>query len=211
MKLYHYMDAAAYRSLNENGYVIGSPEHSTFPDFAEAYAWLADVMADRIGPAPQHAHPRWPVFSWHLHNGLDPVAYDAVMEYEDKTGLLVGFDVPDDLCVLSDFDDWHYILNGWYLPTYGIDEPAADKECEDFDARCKTAGYDLWTPPAKGPDPDVERMRRKNWKRVVDYPTANGSVQATTWELRLDWMFFVRVRNRDGLDLHPRQMSLLAL
>ena len=199
MKLYHYMDAAAYGALLADGRITGSKVHSTFPEFEQPYAWLAEVMRKRIGDAPSHADPDWPVFAWHSHDGLDPVAYDR--RSEDESELLVGFDVPEGRYLLSDFVDWHFVLNGWYMPSCGADDDAGSTESDAFDEMCKAAGYDIWTAGPDGPAPEVEAARRRQWERVVDHPHATDPAQATLWELRLEWVFFVKVRRRGGLEV----------
>ena len=68
----------------------------------------------------------------------------------------------------SDFELWHYVLNGWYLPRSRADE-------RDFDAR-----------------PDRRRIA-PSWGRIFDLDWSNRryvaareakSIQGTIWELR---------------------------
>nr|WP_250808627.1 DUF3841 domain-containing protein [Neorhizobium tomejilense] len=194
MRLYHYMDSPAYSALMSTGSLVGSPSHSPFPEFAAAYGWLAGEMRNRIGDAPGHANGAWPVFAWAMHEGMNPVSYDH--DHPEHGGdLLVGFEVPEGSYVLSDFDDWHYILNNWYLPSTGSsDDETASAESAEFDRRCEEAGYDIWMPGERGTCPDIETMRRRHWNRVVELPHLSGSVQATLWELKAEWVFFVRAR-----------------
>ncbi|MCV9964443.1 DUF3841 domain-containing protein [Pararhizobium sp. BT-229] len=198
MRLFAYMDADAYEALNRDGRIIGSPEHSPHPEFAAAYGWLADVMRRRLGHAPDGCHPNWPVFAWALHNGLSPLAYNREQdrprsEDPNEASFLIGFDVPDGSYLLSDFDDWHFVLNNWYLPSGGSSIDETD-ECDAFEAFCKRHerspyGYDGLTAI-----PEVEAMRQANWERIVDRPYDNGSVQASLWELRAEWVFLVKAR-----------------
>jgi hypothetical protein len=199
MKLYHYMDRPAYAALIRCGTMVGEPDHSPYPDFAEAYRWLAGQMRDRICEPPPHAHRDWPVFSWHSHEGMEPVRYD--IEHPEQDGdLLVGFDVPEGAYMLSDFDDFHFVLNGWYFPSTGSEgDDTATAESDHFDRICAEAGYDLWSPGDKGLDPAVEEMRMRHWSRIVDFPMSSGSVQATSWELRAEWMFLVRARRYSAI------------
>lgn len=206
MRLYHYMDAEAYEAMNRSGRLVGSPAHSPYPEFAFAYAWLADVMRRRIGPAPEGCDATWPVFTWALHNGLSPLAYDREQdrpgsEDPNDAGFLVGFDVPDGAYLLSDFDDWHFVLNNWFLPSCGsaIDDP--DNEGDAFDDLCRRHGcepYGLFD--EANSVPEVEAARRANWERIVDHPHDNGSVQATLWELRAEWVFLVKARRYHAIE-----------
>ncbi|MDW9481928.1 DUF3841 domain-containing protein [Sinorhizobium meliloti] len=198
MRLYHYMDADAYEAMNSTGRLVGSPAHSSYPEFAFAYGWLADVMQRRIGPAPEGCHSRWPVFTWALHNGLSPLAYDreqnhAGSEDPNDAGFLVGFDPPEGAFLLSDFDDWHYVLNNWFLPSGGSADDSAE-EGDAFEELCQRHGCSPYRFDGDVDTPEVEAARRANWERIVDYPHDNGSVQATLWELKAEWVFLVKAR-----------------
>ncbi|MBY3155341.1 DUF3841 domain-containing protein [Rhizobium laguerreae] len=197
MRLFAYMDSDAYQALLRNGRIIGSPEHSGFQDFAPAYGWLSDVMRGRIGQAPDGCHPGWPVFAWAIRNGLTPLAYDRENEHpksDEANGasFLVGFDAPDGSCLLSDFDDWHYVLNNWFLPSCGSAAEDLAGEVEAFEALCERRGCDPYR--GEGP-PEVESARRANWERIVDFPDVNGSAQATLWELKAEWVFLAKARS----------------
>jgi hypothetical protein len=197
------MESDAYEALRRVGHIVGSPEHSVFNDldqFVTAYGWLADRMATRIGPAPAHCNPRWPVFGWAEHNGQSALEYDRQRElpgHDDTTDapFLVGFDVPDGSYLLSDFDDWHFVLNGWFLPSCGSDVEDDGGETDAFYALCERHGYDTTCAPGPaGPVDAVETMRRSNWGRIIECPNQYGSVQASMWELRWDWVFLVKAR-----------------
>lgn len=203
MRLYHYMDADAYEALTRDGRIVGSREHSPYPEFAPAYGWLSDVMRRRIGNAPDGCHPDWPVFAWALHNGLSPLTYDLeqdrpLSEDPNDASFLVGFDAPEGSYLLSDFDDWHFVLNNWFLPSGG--SSSEEKvEYDAFDALCKQHDRSPYGCDGLAPVPEVEAMRQANWERIVDHPYDNGSVQATLWELRSDWVFLVKARRHHAI------------
>lgn len=197
MRLYAYMDVDAYQALLRDGRIVGSPEHSVFyPEFASAYGWLSDVMRARIGEAPEGCHPRWPVFAWALHNGLTPLAYDREIGHPDSddpitADFLVGFDVSEEAHLLSDFDDWHFVLNNWFLPSCGSASEDLAGDGEAFDALCERHGCNPYVGECP---PEVETARRSNWERIFDHPYENGCAQATLWELRAEWVFLVKAR-----------------
>jgi hypothetical protein len=203
MRLYHYMNADAYEAMIREGRITGAPDHSPFPEFAMAYRWLTDVMRSRLGEPPSGCHPEWPVFTWAIHTGLSPLAYDFEQSFPggddcDDSSFLIGFDVPEGQYLLSDFDDWHFVLNNWYLPSVG----SSVYESEDgnaFEALCKLHDRDPWGYDGKPPVPQVEAMRRSNWERIVQHPYENGSAQATLWELRADWVFLVKARRHHAI------------
>lgn len=204
MRLYKYMEVDAYKALLAQGHLVGSPEHSPFPDFENAYGWLAGMMEQRIGKSPEHANSKWPVFAWATRHGHDPLRFDSVGN-DDKSPLFVGFDVPDGKYVLSDFDEWHYVLNNWYLPSMGSYVEDDGGESDRFDAMCEAAGYTTWTPGPRGVCAEVEELRSRHWGRVVDHPDQSGTIQATLWEVRLEWMFLVRVKKGKGIPGHSKR------
>lgn len=199
MRLYSYMDYDAYKALLTNGSIVGSPKHSDYQEFEQAYGWLANAMDQRIGMAPVHCNPQWPVFAWSLHDGLDPLVYDK--ESTDiHADFLVGFEPPEGSYLLSDFDDWHFILNDWFLPSCGSDDDAGMEEMHIFDNHCAAAGYDKFGRPGKsGPSAEIEAMRRSHWGRIIDFPLSSGSVQASLWEIKKEWIFLVRARTHNGI------------
>ncbi|MCZ7862809.1 DUF3841 domain-containing protein [Agrobacterium salinitolerans] len=200
MRLYHYMDADAYEAMIRTGRLVGSPAHSTYPYLAFAYGWLADVMRSRIGPAPEGSNETWPVFTWAQRAGQSPLAYDSKhnrprSEDPNDAGFLVGFDVPDGAYLLSDFDDWHYVMTNSFLPSGGGESDEADVENNRFKELCELHGCNPYCDFDEEPIiPEVQSARRVNWKRIVDHPYDSGSVQATVWELKAEWVFLVRAR-----------------
>jgi len=85
-----------------------------------------------------------------------------------ETGVRIELEIDATRILQSDFELWHYVMNGWYLPESLADERA-------FDAR-----------------PDRRRIE-PSWRRIFDLarchrrysgPRAGRSIQGTTWELR---------------------------
>ena len=133
--------------------------------FAPAYQWLAKEMVKRIGPAPTGV--AYPIWAWYKSD--DDFA-DWGPEGEKYAKLTV--DIDPSRVVLSDFDDWHCVLNCSPLLT--------DEEAEsDFDAN-----WDRYE--AEGPEA-VEAT----WQRI--FHSDRDYVQATFWELLLSDIVEVEV------------------
>lgn len=105
-----------------------------------------------------------------------------------ETGVRIALDVPDELVLLSDFETWHYPLNRWYLPRSEEDEKLFEKELAAL-------GLSLLL-PANLPDQLRKRME-KSWEIIFDLafyweelnrPWEEKSIQATLWEIRLEWV-----------------------
>ena len=84
------------------------------------------------------------------------------------TGVRIELELDEERVLCSDFDLWHYALNGWYLP-----ESLADER--EFDAH-----------PDRGRiAPSWRRMFNLEWRnRRYTAARAAKSIQGVTWELR---------------------------
>jgi len=134
-----------------------------------AYRWMAREMRDRVGvPQDQRQMPIW---LWHQWRGVGQAMPDLRCGGHLPRGLhgvRIELELDEARVLRSDFDLWHYVLNGWYLPESLDDE-------REFDAR---------------PDP---RRIQSSWRRIFDlawrnprYVAAHASrsIQGVTWELR---------------------------
>ena len=152
------------------------------PQLEEAYAWLAEQMTIRIGPAP--AGVRFPVWAWYQYDGKRRPDLRKERWTNGSGGerfACIELEVPDDQVLLSDFDNWLCVLGRWAIT--GSDEEA-EKVLDYF------GHVDLETEKA---------FLHENWKRVFDIApcendqTGKGdNIQATFWELRSEYVKKVR-------------------
>jgi hypothetical protein len=83
-------------------------------------------------------------------------------------GVLVELELDGERILRSDFDLWHYALNGWYLPKSLADE-------RGFEAH----------PDRRRIAPSWRRMFDLEWRnRRYTAARAAKSIQGVTWELR---------------------------
>lgn len=166
MKLWTVQSNEAYQKLQRDGMLSGDRTLIMEESFLTAYQWLCRQMEKRIGPPP---HPDvFPVWAWHTWEGgsgkPDMRRYRSEVEAPDGCWRLT-LEVPDDQVLLSDFDLWHFPLNGWYLAL-------SEKEY-----RTSSADY-----------------KEKSWERIfqLDLPandwcvSEKKSIQATFWTLTWD-------------------------
>ncbi|MBK6351506.1 MAG: DUF3841 domain-containing protein [Steroidobacteraceae bacterium] len=138
-------------------------------DWTRAYQWMSGEMRARLGqPANAWQSPIWVWCQWRGATRAQPDLRARGHLPTGTCGVRIELDLDDARLLLSDFELWHYVLNGWYLPTSLADEGP-------FNAR-----------------PDRRRIAA-SWKRVFDLDWLNrrntaarsaSSIQGVTWELR---------------------------
>ena len=78
--------------------------------FLNSYAWLEDKMRELL-PAPtiECKHPIW---AWYKrHNKRKPDLRNSGYGNKGEELYLIKFEIEDDKVLLTDFDDWHIVLN----------------------------------------------------------------------------------------------------
>lgn len=188
MKLWTIQTDPAWLSMQQRGYLRGQRTRAD-RDFLPAYDWMATQMLDRIGqpPSPRVSVPIW---AWQQYDGVHRRRPDLRSSGHLPTGTLgyrIGFTIPDDLVLLSDFGLWHYALNYWYLASSESDAEAFHTRYQDL--RCS------WSNPPD--DPHVDSVIQRSWHRMFDldwhdpYVAAakdQKSIQATLWQLDDSWV-----------------------
>ena len=152
------------------------------PQLSSAYAWLAEQMTIRIGPAPEGV--RFPVWAWYLSEAKRKPDLRKERWTNGSGGerfACIELEIPDDQVLLSDFDNWHCVLGRWAITD---SEEEAEKIHDYFDH------VDLETENA---------FLHENWQRVFDITPSNTdwirrgeNVQATFWELKKEYVRSVR-------------------
>ena len=136
-----------------------------------AYRWMAEVMAERIGPPPKGV--TLPVWAWHTLDGRRrPDLRASLYRSGHYLRWCLELEVPDYQVLLSDEELWHYPLNHWYLASDLNDEQAWEREHEEVDAL-----------------PAAQREARilESWQRIFQLDDrSHPYVQATFWELTAD-------------------------
>lgn len=153
MRLYHFCNQSAYEALQLQGYLTGDGRRASrwLRDLdSRPYHWMAEQMQKRLPPKPAHAGA-FPVWAWHTHDGK-PKADLRKCEFGQKGELTVRLtlEVPPELVLLSDEEDWYCVLNGWFL---------TDSEAEN----------DLWEEREKSwPQDRFKAAMRESWEKIFD-------------------------------------------
>ena len=153
------------------------------PDFVDAYDWLVKRMKEKIGLPPEGVE--YPVWGWYIQNGehKKPDLRSERWCYGNggETYACIEIEIPDEDVLLSDFDEWHCVLNRFLVSD-------TEEEGEQQDAYYETL-----------PEDEKRSYMEKNWERIFDIsPLENGWtsrgkwVQAVFWELKKDQIRKVR-------------------
>lgn len=184
MKLWTIQPVEVYDLIMDTGVYRCDPSIAFTDDigddvFMHAYDWLVGQMTKKIGAAPEGIE--YPVWAWHTRDWRHKKP-DLRMSAYAKRGtkcVCLELEVPDDEVVLSDFDNWHFVLNDWYFSN-------AKNDAEDDILREK---YE------KLPIVEQHRMRIKSWENIfdlgpldTDWECRGRYIQATFWELKKEYI-----------------------
>lgn len=148
------------------------------PNFRKAYDWMVWQMEQRIGKAPEGV--QYPIWAWHTLAGKNKKPDLRGTEFRYHTGeqVCIELEIPEHEVLLSDEGDWHIVLNDSYCAS---DTENFDNEYEWFDSLS---------------DEEKEIVKRKSWEQIFDVIHEDGTttmyIQATFWELRLEYVKNVR-------------------
>lgn len=140
-------------------------------DWLRAYDWMSGEMRTRLGqPALTSQAPVWAWCQWRGTARPKPDLRARGHLRTGTRGVRIELELGDERVLRSDFELWHYVLNGWYLPSSLADE-------RRFDER----------PDRRRIAPSWQRVFKLDW-RNRRYTAATGarSIQCVIWELRPD-------------------------
>ena len=102
--------------IKKQGYFVCTSEKSeNYEDFKDAYDWLIIQMKNRGIKQPKGVE--LPIWAWHTFNGnhkkLD-LRYGG-LGIKGQRQACIEVEVPDNQVLLSDYNNWHFVLNNsWY-------------------------------------------------------------------------------------------------
>ena len=180
MRLWTVQPVEVWKNLQEVGcYVCDKSKSESFedPSFVKAYDWLVAKMEKRIGARPKGVE--YPVWAWHTYDGrhceLD-LNIDAYVS-KGEEAVCLEVEIPDGQVLLSDFNNWHSVLNNTYCDR-SLTEEEWEKETE-------------WFSRLRGEE--RQKVKLDSWNRIFDITPrvtefcSNGHfVQATFWSLKLE-------------------------
>lgn len=124
MKLWTIQPVEVINEIEEKGYYITDKEKID-NDFITAYNWITDKMKENIRNSDNIEYPLW---AWHTYDGKRKQPDLRNSGYAEKGTKMccIEFEIQDDKVMLSEFDEWHIVLNDGY----GFDNELWDKKYE---------------------------------------------------------------------------------
>lgn len=182
MRLWTAQTVAVYENLIKTG--IHYCDENKIRDFEwwkRAYDWFAEKMAERVGAPPANVkYPIWLWYKWNARHRKPDLRSRSSFGPKGQNMVMLEVEIPDDKVVLSDFDNWHYVLNN----SYSYSMAHSEKEFDEIDERLDSL-----------PEDERQIEIEKSWDSIFDITpfknefTENGTwVQATTWELKSEYI-----------------------
>lgn len=137
--------------------------------FKNAYNWLVNQMNNCINNPDNIKYPIW---AWYKYDGSNDLPdFNQFNNYSDKENFLLVIDIPDDDVFLTDYSDWHCVLNNGYN-NQGITDEEYDK---------------LWDIYDKSSVEQKEKIKLDSWNDIIlNKNSDNKFIQATFWKLTED-------------------------
>lgn len=183
MRLWTIQPIEVYQELMNKGVFSCNPNKSKylsdidFIQMRESYDWLVTQMDKRGIVHPEGIN--YPIWAWHTRDWKykKPDLRNSGFDTKGKKCVCIEFEIPDEKVLLSDFDEWHNVLNR--MP---IDSSSNEKEFDEF-----YAWYDTISQFEK------EKYMIESWNQIFDLTPINTKwrskgkwIQATFWQLRLE-------------------------
>lgn len=144
MILYTFISKEENDILNKQGYLVCNPEKArqNIEDMRSAYNFMRENLEKKYSKKNfpyDIEYPRWAWYQW--EGDKDLFNNDTIREgYEGCCFLKI--DIPEEKVLLSDFDNWHFCINGWYL--YETEEEGDKVEAELHGLAYEEAKYRSW-------------------------------------------------------------------
>lgn len=81
--------------------------------FLKAYGWMAEQMRQRIGEPPIK-DIKYPMWAWYQYTSAKSKKPSrSYLDIEEGISVYMEIEIPDNEVLLSDFSNWHNVLNQW--------------------------------------------------------------------------------------------------
>ena len=116
MRLWSVQDEASYKTLLKKGFFRCDLRSSGLPFFKEEYDWIVSQMIKRVGPKPRGVvYPIWAWRQWDREREKpDLGSLRRIWGRKGARYVMLELEVPERDVLLSDFEGWNAILNGYF-------------------------------------------------------------------------------------------------
>jgi len=129
------------------------------------YKWMQKQMIKRIGPSPNGI-----LWAWYRYRDEKRPVPDLRCGGHLRKGtpsVFVEFEIPECQMLISDFENWHFPLNNWYLGTNRI----LEKQIDTYKNK-EYPGY-------------IQKIIEQSWEKIFRIKKGRP-LQATLWEIPLE-------------------------
>ena len=186
MRLVTIQDKPAYDELIVKGVLRCKAELAEWlceDNFRQSYDWLAEQMKRRVGVPPTGVV--YPIWAWYLLDGKPAKVDLRKTEFNNYRGenYALTIEVPDEQVLLSDEENWHFVLNKWLR--------GASKNKQEYDK--EQAWLETFPPD------EQQNVKTISWENIFDITTFENNwhrqgyyIQATFWELHKEQVISAR-------------------
>lgn len=142
-----------YQQLKRDGTFNCDPHKSILLEevnFQNAYQWMIDQMKSKVGDSPKNV--KAPIWAWYRSKNYQHCRPDFrwAQDYEDE--VCMEIDIPEKQVLLSEFEEWHFVLSNSYLA------PATNYE----EYQRLNDWFESLTPEKQ------QRVKEKSWQQIFD-------------------------------------------
>lgn len=199
MRLWTIQGIEIYEQLQRDGVAYCTkPAWSDDEKFMKAYNWMADEMRQRIGEPPVK-EIRFPLWAWYQFNSAKSKKPPrSWLDIQEGVSAYMEIEIPDNEVLLSDFMNWHNVLNQYTLTNW----KRIDKKIDLLEKEAgKSLSFDDY--PV-----EIQKEIEKSWEAIFDLDRRdkevgrthkrNRSIQATFWMLKPESVISVEFLERKG-------------
>lgn len=185
MRLWSVQKLGFYDDLIKNGIAYCTRLSDFAKDEEIAYRWMIKQMMERIGVPPLH-EIRMPVWAWYQYSSKKcnkPPLSPKVKSYPEEKEMMIEFEAPNNLVLLSDYMLWHHPLNYWDI-------------CRDKQ-KAKLVDKYFHTEFKEKPV-EIQKLIMESWDVLFDLDfrdryiapkhKKNRPIQATLWCIKKEWV-----------------------
>lgn len=199
MRLWTIQGVEIYEQLQrDGGAYCTTPTWGDDDEFMRAYRWMAEQIRQRIGE-PSIKDIKYPMWAWYQYNSAKSNKPPrSSHDINEGLSVYMEIEIPDNDVLLSDFVNWHNVLNQWPITNWKRIVKKTDLLEKEAG---KSLGFDDY--PV-----DIRKEIVKSWEAIFDLDRRdnevgrknkrNRSIQATFWMLKPENVLSVEFLERKG-------------
>lgn len=185
MRLWTIQGIEIYEQMQREGIAYCTkPIMGDEPVFVHAYHWMTNQMRKRIGEPPIQ-NIGYPLWAWYQYNSAKSnKPPKSVNDVPEGVSAYMEIEIPDKDVLLSEFSNWHAVLNECPLSNWKKIDKKTDKLDKEAGRRLTFHEYPI----------AIQKEIEDSWEAIFDLERrdkdvgrkhkSNRSIQATFWVLK---------------------------